>query len=93
MLDSYPPELQAFVQQKIAAGVFQSVDEFAIEAAELYREIDSRREEIKSKVAAGMKQLESGEYIDIEGDDELREFFDDVKRRGRERIATGDHVK
>jgi toxin ParE1/3/4 len=75
MLDSYPPELQAFVQQKIAAGVFQSVDEFAIEAAQLYREIDSRREEIRSKVAAGMKQLESGEYIDIEGDDELRKRY------------------
>ncbi len=90
MLDSYPPDLQDFVQQKIAAGVFRSADEFAVEAAKLYREIDSRREEFKSKVAAGIEQLESGDYIDLDGDDELARFFEDVKLRGRERLAAGD---
>ena len=89
MLDSYPPEIQAFVQQKIAAGVFRSADEFALEAAELYYEIDRRREELKAKVAAGLAQLETGEYIDLEGEDELRDYFEDVKRRGREKLAAG----
>lgn len=90
MLEAYPPELQDFVKQKIAAGVFQSADEFAVEAAQLYREVDRRREEFKSKVVAGIEQLESGEYLDIDGDDELSQFFDEVKRRGRERLAAGE---
>lgn len=90
MLEAYPPDLQDFVKQKIAAGVFQSADEFAVEAAELYREVDRRREELNSKVTAGFKQLESGEYSDLNGDDELRQFFDAVKRRGRERLAAGE---
>jgi hypothetical protein len=93
MLDSYPPEIQAFVQQKIAAGVFRSADEFAIEAAELYCEVDRRREELKAKVAAGMAQLETGEYIDIDGDEELEDFFEDVKRRGREKLAASSRVE
>lgn len=93
MLDSYPPEIQAFVQQKIAAGVFQSADEFAIEAAQLYREVDRRREELKAKVAAGIAQLEAGEYIDLDGEDELQDYFEDVKRRGREKLASGAHVE
>ena len=92
MLDPYPPDLQEFVQQKIAAGVFRSADEFAVEAAKLYRELDIRREELNSKVAAGIEQLESGDYIDLAGDDELARFFEDVKRRGRERLAMGDSI-
>jgi len=93
MLDSYPPEIQAFVQQKIAAGVFQSADEFAVEAAELYCEVDRRREELKAKVAAGIAQLESGEFVDVDGDDELRDYFDEVKRRGREKLAAGSRTE
>ena len=93
MLDSYPPEIRAFVQQKIAAGVFQSADDFAIEAAKLYREIDRRREELKAKVVAGIAQLEAGEFIDLDGDDELRDYFEDVKRRGRETLAVGSRVE
>ncbi|QDT71055.1 hypothetical protein [Lacipirellula limnantheis] len=93
MLDSYPPEIQAFVQQKIAAGVVRSADEFAIEAAALYCEVDRRREELKAKVAAGMAQLETGDYVDIDGEEELREFFEDVKRRGRERLAAGSRFE
>lgn len=93
MLESYPPEIQAFVQRKIAAGVFRSADEFALEAAELYFEMDRRREDLNAKVAEGIAQLESGEYIDVDGDEELRAYFDDVKRRGREKLAAISHVE
>lgn len=93
MLDSYPPEIQAFVQQKIAAGVFRSADEFAVEAAELYREVDRRREELKAKVAAGIAQLESGEYVDVDGDEQLQDYFDEVKRRGRENFAASSSAE
>jgi hypothetical protein len=86
MLDVYPAELKAFVLGKIASGEFKSADEFAIEAAALYREMDRRRELIRQQVAEGIAQIDAGEYIEIKGDEQLRDFFEGVKRRGRERL-------
>lgn len=86
MLDAYPPDLKEFVLRKIASGEFGSADDFAVEAAELYREMDQRREELRVKIAEATAQIDAGEYIELNGEEELREFFEDVKRRGRERL-------
>jgi hypothetical protein len=87
MLDAYPPDLREFVAQKIAAGEFKSAEEFAVQAAELYRELDRRQADLKRSVEEGLAQIESGDYIELNGDEELREFFEGVKRRGRELLA------
>jgi Arc/MetJ-type ribon-helix-helix transcriptional regulator len=88
MLDSYPPDLQEFVQQKIASGVFRSADEFAMEAAALYRDMDRRREELKAKIARATEELERGEGIVHEDEQQLRAFFEGIKAEGRRRLAT-----
>ncbi len=87
MLENYPPDLREFVAAKIASGQFKSADEFAIRAAELYRHMDCRHEELKRAVAEGIAQIEAGDYLEFRDDDELHEFFEGVKRRGRELLA------
>jgi Arc/MetJ-type ribon-helix-helix transcriptional regulator len=87
MLDSYPPNIQTFVDQKIAAGVFSSVDDFSIEAAELYLEMDRRREALKAKLANATAELERGEGIVLNGPEEIREFFAEIRAEGRHRLA------
>jgi hypothetical protein len=86
MLDSYPPELQEFVLSKIASGEFRSVDEFAVEAAALYRDMDKRRQDLKKLVDDGVADIESGSYIVLNGPDDFRAFAEDIKKRGRERL-------
>jgi len=87
MLDDYPSDLRDFVAQKIASGGFESVDDFAIQAARVYRELDQRHAKLKQAVTEGLAQLESGDYVKINGEQELREFFENVKRRGRDALA------
>lgn len=87
MLDPYPPDLQAFVQQKIAAGEFKSADDFAVRAAQLYRDIDLRHRELKESVLEAVADIEAGNCLHLNGDDELRQFGEDIKRRGRERMG------
>jgi Arc/MetJ-type ribon-helix-helix transcriptional regulator len=87
MLEAYPPDLRDFVAQKIAAGEFKSADEFAIHAAKVYREMDRRHRELKESVAEAIAELESGNYIELKGEDELHEFFEELKREGRKRLA------
>jgi len=86
MPDAYPPDLREFVNQKIAAGQFQSFDEFAVQAATLYRELDQRHQRLKQSVQEGIDQLEARDYVEIQGEEALNEFFDQVLNRGRERL-------
>lgn len=87
MLDAYPPEIRDFVLHKIASGDFQSADEFAVEAAILYRELDRRREELVEKLAIADAELQRGEGIVLESEEQLRAFFDEIKAEGRRRLA------
>jgi len=88
MIESYPPDIQAFVQQKIASGAFRSAHEFAIEAATLYREMDRRREELKAKIAQATEELDRGEGILLEGEEQLRALAEELKVEGRRRLAS-----
>lgn len=87
MPDSYPPNIQAFVDQKIASGVFSSVDDFSIEAAELYLEMDRRREALKAKLANASAELERGEGIVLESPEGIGDFFAEIRAEGRRRQA------
>ena len=46
--------------------------------------MERRHQDLKAKIDAATAEIESGDYIEINGEEELREFFEDVKRRGRE---------
>lgn len=65
---TYPPDLEAYVQQKIAAGQFRSREELAIEAVRLYREIEQKRANLKSDVQAAIDEADRGlcEPMDID---------------------------
>lgn len=87
---SLTPELEAFVQQKVESGRYSSASEVVRESLRLLEKRDSRdreiNEEIRRKVQEGIDELDRGEGILINGDAELREFMEDIKRRGRQRL-------
>lgn len=88
MLDSYPPDLRDFVIQKIADGSFRTADEFAVEAASLYRELETRQRELRVQVADGLKQLEGADYYEFESAADLDSFFGNIKSRGRDSLQS-----
>ncbi len=54
------PDLEQYVQQKVASGQFASSDEFALEAMRLYRELEERHELLRTDVQAALRQSEEG---------------------------------
>ena len=86
MPGAYPPELSQYVQQKVASGEFQSEDDFIAEATRLYRELEARHDRLRRDVDHAIQQIDCGQGIKLNDEDELRRFFDDVKARGRQRL-------
>ena len=81
----FPPELQQLVQQGLAAGQYQSEDEMLLEAIRLLQHRDSQSRRFQENLEARLKRLDRGETIELDDDDALRKFFDDVQHRGTQR--------
>jgi Arc/MetJ-type ribon-helix-helix transcriptional regulator len=73
------PENEQFIQQAIRDGWFQTRSQALNAAVELLK----RRRALLAHVDEGTRQLQSGQYVDLDGPG-LRAFFDDVQARGRE---------
>ena len=75
-------ENQQFMEEALAQGQYRSPDELlndAVSQLRGYRELMRRIDE-------GNEQLRDGRYLEVD-EVGLREFFDDVKARGRARAA------
>ena len=87
---SLTPRLEDFVKQKVASGLYNSASEVIREALRRLDEHDRVREirieELRKQVAVGIAQLDRGEYTEYD-EDSLKQMFEDVKIRGRERLA------
>ncbi len=81
------PDLERFIKSKIADGEFASPDDFMNQATRIYREIDQQHAALKAELKERLAQLDRGEGTKLEGDAQLRAFFDNIKARGRERLA------
>ena len=64
---SLTPELEAFVQEKVKSGLYQSASEVVRDGLRLLRDEDERLEErrlqVDAKVKRGLAELERGEGI------------------------------
>ena len=56
-----------------------------LEAMRLLRDRDQREQELKAGVQKRIDRLDRGEGIVLEGEEELRRFFDDIETRGMQR--------
>jgi Arc/MetJ-type ribon-helix-helix transcriptional regulator len=73
-------ENEQFVQQEIATGVYRDCTDAMNAGVELLRQ----RKRLLAKLDEGRRQLDSGQYSEYD-EQGLREFFNDVHRRGMER--------
>jgi antitoxin ParD1/3/4 len=88
---SITPELDAFLQNRVKSGRYQTTSEVVREALRLLERQEREREEsfqqLKVKLNRGATQAERGELID--GDevfDELRELIEE-RRRARKKAG------
>jgi antitoxin ParD1/3/4 len=76
---SMPADLNAFVQQAIAAGVYESEEAVLVAGLRLLQEREKHIDELREELRPALEELDRGEgkQLDIE----------DVIRRGQERLA------
>ena len=85
------PEDEEFVCDLVRSGRYVVPEEVVREALHLLQNDEyvrkMRLEELNAKIQVGMDQFERGEYKTYTRE-ELHEFFEDIKRRGREELAS-----
>jgi putative addiction module CopG family antidote len=80
------PDQEAFVRQGIEAGRFRQAEDAVQEALSLWEERERKRMEFLATLDDAKASLERGEGRVIT-QESMRELAEDVKRRGRERLA------
>jgi putative addiction module CopG family antidote len=65
---TFPPDLEAYIQQKVTSGQFSSPHELTIEALRLYREIETKRAQLKADIQEAIDEADRGlcEPLDID---------------------------
>ena len=99
---SLPPRMAKFIRGKVKAGEYTNASEVVRDALRHMQAADEDRkrrsatgavahenEAMIREVQAGAAQLENGEYLELSGDGELKAYFADVVRRGKERESAG----
>ena len=81
----FPPELQQLLHEGLVAGNYQNEDEMLLEAVRLLRLRDAHLVQFKEKLKTRLERLDRGEGIQLEDDEALRDFFDDIQARGKQR--------
>lgn len=88
MIEPLPPDLTDYVSAKLASGMFASLEDMTIAALRHYRDTEALDvERLKASIEESRRQIARGECIEIHDKRALKEYFEDVKRRGREALA------
>lgn len=88
---SLTPELEKFIQRKVASKMYQTASEVVRQALRvLQREEEydkARLAALRQDIQVGLDQLERGEYIEIKNEQDREALLERIKREGRARLA------
>lgn len=79
------PELESFIKAQLDSGAYTSASEVVSDALKLLEEREHKLQLLRADIQKGIDQIDRGEYDDLDTN-ELDEFFDGVKQRGREKL-------
>ena len=74
-----PPDVQQFLHDEVAGGSYRSKEELVIEAVRLLRDGSRRFQEFREELRARVARLKRGEGIELEDDQALEKFFDEIE--------------
>lgn len=88
LTETFPPDVQQFVRQEIAAGNFRSEQELVVQAVRSLRDSEENFKRFRREVQEAVDSLDRGEGIELEGDEALEKFFDEIEAEVHGKLAT-----
>lgn len=85
----FSPELQQLVQEELDTGEYASQEELLLEAMRLLADRNRRRQKLRDELQVGRDQLERGEGIELDSDEALKTFLDEVATEANMEINAG----
>ncbi len=83
---SLTPEIEEFINKKVAGGTYATASEVVREAMRAFMDLDGIREkrlaQLRAEIEVGMAELERGEGVVFD-----EAALEEIKKRGRERLA------
>jgi putative addiction module CopG family antidote len=77
------PDQEAFIQEGIANGRFESTEAVARLAMRQWEELERQRAELIADIKEGQDCLERGDGVYLDSDEAIDAFFDDVRREAQ----------
>jgi putative addiction module CopG family antidote len=84
---SLPPDVEQFVLQAVAEGKYPNEQDVVTDAIRLLRDLRKRHQRLRGEIDQALASVDRGEGIDIDSDESLTAFFDDLEREVRTAIA------
>jgi antitoxin ParD1/3/4 len=83
-------ELEAFVNEKVQSGVYQSAEEMVVESLRLLKEREEKTEALRKEILRGVEDIKQGRFTTYTTDEELDELAESIMREGKERKAKSE---
>ena len=80
--DTFPPDIEAYVQQKIAEGRFKSREELTLAADRVYRDMEQRHEQLKADIQAAIAEADAGKSAPLDIAALKAELMDELDENG-----------
>ena len=84
-----PAEFLPFVQESIASGRYASAEAILDAALALLKR---RYDSIRENVQRGFDEVDRGECYELANDEELHQFFEEVKREANAELPARENV-
>ena len=87
MLASFPPDLEQFVQTELASGKYNSEEELVLAAVRLLHQRELHLRQFRDNLKKRLDRLDRGEGIQLEDDEALGTFFDEIEAEVNQELA------
>jgi putative addiction module CopG family antidote len=84
---SLPADVEQFLHQAVAEGKFSSEQEAVAAAVRLLRDSAARCQRLRRDIGEALAGVDRGEGVEIQNDEELAKFFDELEAETRAAAA------
>lgn len=82
-----PAEFQPFVSDAVASGKYRSQEELLSAALQLLKDRERKLDALRDDLQIRLDELDHGKAILLDDGAAQQAFFDEIKQRGRQRLA------